>query len=151
MRHFFHQCKFVKPRDIAAIFTFLLALPVSWIYKRKRKNMWLVCERAAEARDNGYWFYKYMREQHPEQDCVYAIKRQSPDYEKVAAIGGEIIEFGSFKHWVYYLVAELNISSQKEGKPNAAVCYLLEVYGIRKNKRVFLQHGIIKDDFVCNN
>lgn len=146
MKHFFHQLKFVKMKDILAIFVFLMALPVSWIYRHRRKCFWLVSERAAEARDNGYWFYKYMREQHPEQDCVYAIKRQSPDYDKVAAIGGEIIEFGSFKHWVYYLAAELNISSQKEGKPNAAVCYLLEVYGIRKNKRVYLKHGIVKDD-----
>ncbi|MBQ8620801.1 MAG: CDP-glycerol glycerophosphotransferase family protein [Oscillospiraceae bacterium] len=108
--------------------------------------MWLVCERADEARDNGYWFYKYVREKYPEQDCVYAIRKDSPDYGKVAGIGGEIIEFGSFRHWVYYLSADINISSQKEGKPNAAVCYLLEIYGIRKNRRVYLKHGIVKDD-----
>ena len=31
----------------------------------------------------------------------------------------------------------------KGGKPNYAVCYLLEVYGILRNSRVFLQHGVI--------
>ena len=37
-------------------------------------------------------------------------------------------------------------SSQKEGKPNAALCFILEVYfGLRKN-RVFLQHGITQSD-----
>lgn len=146
MRHFFHQMKFIKGRDLLAVFAFLFALPISWIYKRKRKGLWLVCERSDEARDNGYWFYKYMREKHPEQDCVYALKHTSADYEKVKALGGEIIEFGSMKHWIYYLSAEMNISSQKEGKPNAAVCYLLEVYGLRKNRRAYLKHGVVHND-----
>lgn len=146
MNYFFKQLRFVKTKDILAFFVFIFALPFSWIYRLKRKNLWLICERSNEARDNGYWFYKYMRENHPEQDCVYAIKSISPDYEKVKEIFGEVIEFGSFKHWVYYLTADINISSQKEGKPNAAVCHLLEIYGLRKNRRVYLKHGIVHND-----
>lgn len=146
MKNFLFKLKFVKVKDIFAIFAFLIALPVSWFYKLKRKDLWLVCERSNEARDNGYWFYKYMLENNPEQDCVYAIKRESPDFDKVSALGGEIIEFGTIKHWLYYLSAKINISSQKEGKPNAAVCYLLEIYGIRRNKRVYLKHGIVHND-----
>ena len=142
MKYFFHQLKFVKFKDVLACFVFLLALPVALVMKIWRRNLWLVCERAAEARDNGYWFYKYMCENHPEQDCVYAIKKKSVDYQKVKALGGKVIRFGSFKHWVYYLTAKVNISSQKEGKPNAAVCHLLEIYGLWKNKRVYLQHGV---------
>ena len=146
MRYFLKQIKFVKKKDIWACFVFLAALPIAWIYKFKRKHLWLVCERSDEARDNGYWFYKYIKEKHPEIDCVYAIKKTSSDYHKLTKLGGEIIEFGSFKHWVYYLTAELNISSQKEGKPNAAVCHFLEIYGIWKNKRVYLKHGIVCND-----
>lgn len=146
MSYFFKQMKFVKFKDILACFAFLFALPIALVFKIFRRNLWLVCERADEARDNGYWFYKYMRENHPEQDCVYAIKKKSSDYQKVKAIPGKVIEFGSFKHWIYYLTAKVNISSQKEGKPNAAACHLLEVYGIWKNKRVYLKHGIVKDD-----
>ncbi|MBO7218187.1 MAG: CDP-glycerol glycerophosphotransferase family protein, partial [Clostridia bacterium] len=44
--------------------------------------------------------------------------------------------------WMLYFAAEYNISSQKGGKPNAAVCFVLEVFGIIKSKSVFLQHGI---------
>ena len=90
--------------------------------------MWLVCEEYNEARDNGYWLYKYIRKAHPEQDVVYAINKESVDYEKIKNLG-EVIQYGSIKHWAYYLAASINISSQKGGKPNAAVCYLLEVYG----------------------
>ncbi len=146
MNYFFKQLHFVKWKDIFACFTFLVALPLSWLFKLKHKNMWLVCERVDEARDNGYWFYKYMRENHPEKECVYAIKKSSVDFEKVKKINGKVIEAESLTHWIYYLAAEVNISSQKEGKPNAAVCHLLEIYGLRKNKRVYLKHGIVKDD-----
>ena len=146
IKYFFSQLRFVKPKDILAFITFFIALPVSWIYKTRRKHMWLICERSNEARDNGYWFYKYMCENHPEHDCVYAITRDSADYDKVNNLQGELIEFGSLKHWIYYLSAEVNISSQKEGKPNAAVCHFLEIYGLRKNKRVYLKHGIVHND-----
>ncbi len=142
---FLQKLQRVKGEDILSIFLFLLALPVSFFYKRKRKHMWLICDSKKEARDNGYWFFEYLRREHTEVDCVYAIDTTSPDFDRVKDLG-EVVHWGSFRHWLYYLVAEMNISSQKEGKPNAAVCYVLEVYGIRKNARVFLQHGVTKDD-----
>lgn len=144
MKTFLKKLKAVSFKDLFHIVLFVTAYPVAMIYKRKRKNMWLVCEYENEARDNGYWFYKYVAENCKDQDVVYAISSKSPDYDKVKDLG-ETVEYGTFKHWIYYLAASVNISSQKGGKPNAAVCYFLEVYGILKNKRVFLQHGITKD------
>lgn len=144
MRNFIRKLKLVSIRDIGHIFIFVVAI-IPALYLKRRRKFWLVCEYALEARDNGYWFYKYVREKHPEQNVVYAIDFKSEDYKKVACLG-ECVQYGSFKHWIYYLGAEINISSQKGGKPNAAVCNLLEVYGFLKNKRVFLQHGITKDD-----
>ena len=135
----------VKIKDILSGFTMLAAIPQAIYLRKKRPDMWLICEEYNEARDNGYWLYKYIRQEHPEQDCVYAINKNSVDYEKVKDLG-EIIQYGGYKHWVYYLAADKNISSQKGGKPNAAVCYVLEVYGILKNKRAFLQHGVICND-----
>ena len=135
----------VNIKDLLAIPQFICAIPFAILLKRKRKDMWLICEDYNEARDNGYWLYRYIRQNHKEQDVVYAINKKSVDYKKVVGLG-EVIQYGSFKHWIYYLAASKNISSQKGGKPNAAVCYLLEVYGILKNKRVFLQHGVICSD-----
>lgn len=145
MKAFFSKFKYVKFRDIGHIFLFLFALPIALIKKRNRKDLWLVCDNGNEAADNGYVFFKYVKEHHPEQDCVFAVCKNSPDYQKVSALG-ETVEYGSFKHWVLYLTARVNISSQKGGKPNYAVCNLLEVYGLLKNNRVFLQHGIILTD-----
>ena len=145
MNAFFSRLKFVKPTDILAIFPMILGVVLGQFLKIKHPHVWLVCERKTDARDNGYWFFKYMVENHPDQETVYAISSKSVDYPKVSKLG-KVIEFGSLKHWIYYFAAEKNISSQKEGKPNAALCFLLEVYlGFRKN-RVYLKHGIIKDD-----
>lgn len=145
MKKIFLKFKRVKVKDIIAIFIMLVAIPEALYLKNKRKDLWLICERKNEARDNGYWLFKYIRENWPNEDVVYAINKNSEDYNKVKDLG-EIVEYGTYKHWVYYLAANKNISSQKDGKPNGALCYLLEVYGILKNKRVFLQHGITKDN-----
>ena len=135
----------VKFRDILSGFVFLSAIPQALLLRRKRKDLWLICEERNEARDNGYWLYKHIRQKHPEQDCVYAINKKSVDYNRVKDLG-EVIPYGGYRHWVYYLAANKNISSQKGGKPNAAICYVLEVYGLLKNKRAFLQHGIVSND-----
>ena len=145
MSRFREKLKFVKAKDIFHIFLFILALPIALIYRLFRRNLWLICDNGIEATDNGFCLFKYICENHPEQDCVYAVYKTSVDYENVKNTG-KTVKYGSFRHWILYLTARANISSQKGGKPNYAVCYLLEVYGILRNKRVFLQHGVILTD-----
>lgn len=142
---FFKKLKYVKLRDIGHIFLFAAALPFALFEKTRRKDLWLICDNGKEAADNGFVFFKYLCKTQPDWDCVFAICRDSPDRERVEAVG-KTVDYGSFRHWVLYLTARVNISSQKGGKPNSAVCYLLEVYGLLKNNRVFLQHGVILTD-----
>ena len=149
MKRFFKKLKYVKFKDIVAIFLFIIAIMPALFYKMYlkivKKEIWVICEDEYEARDNGYWLFKYIREKHPEVNIYYAINVKSPDYEKVNKLGN-IIKYGHLEHWIKYLAASKNISSHKGGKPNAAVCYFLEVYGILKNKRAFLQHGVIMNN-----
>lgn len=138
--------KFVRYQDLLATIPMAIAFIPAMITKMFIRDFWLICEDRNEARDNGYWFFKYVCEKHPDQKVAYAISKNSPDYHKVKDLG-KIIEFGSLAHWFWYFVADKNISSQKGGKPNAALCYLMEVVlKLRKNNRVFLQHGVTKDD-----
>ena len=143
---FLKKLRRIRPADIGHFFLFLLALLPAAIYRKKRRHLWLLCEYADEAQDNAFALFTHLRKNHPEIDAVYAIARRSKAFETVAAVG-PVVPFGTLRHWVYYLAAEVNISSQKGGKPNAAVCYLFEVVlGWLKNRRVFLQHGVTKDD-----
>lgn len=138
----------VKPRDIVAPLIFLLMLIPSLIFrlvnKLKHRKLWLVAEQG-EARDNGYHFYKYVRERHPSDYCFYAINPESAGYKKVEKLGN-VIKWGSLKHWLYYMSANLNISSQKSGNPAPIFWYVMHVRLGLYDNRVFLQHGITKDD-----
>lgn len=149
MERFLKKLEYVKFIDCIHLIIFIIIIiPASLtklILKTLKKEIWLICEDRFEARDNGYELFKYIRETYPNKKVYYAIDFKSCDYPKVKKLGN-IIKYGSINHWFIYLISEKNISSQKGGKPNAAVCYLLEVYGILRNKRVFLQHGIIMND-----
>ena len=70
LNYFFNRLKDVKAKDIAAAFPMIGALIVSPFFKKRYSDMWLICEEKAEARDNGYWFFRKMCENHPEQKVV---------------------------------------------------------------------------------
>lgn len=138
------RVKFVKIKDLFSFFPMVLGWLLSFPFRMIHKQIWLICERKDEARDNGYWFFKYLCENHPDIEAVYAINKKAIDYRKVEKLG-KVIQFGGIVHWIYYFAAKRNISSQKEGKPNAVLCFILEVYlGMQRN-RAYIRHGIIKD------
>lgn len=139
------KLKRVKFFDLLHIFLFLAAIPASFFYRRHHKDLWLFCDLAGEARDNGYWLFQYVRKEHPEVDAVFAIDPNSPDYKNVQ-MKGRTVQFGSYMHWVLYLSAQHVISSQKASGPNASVCYILERFRLYRGNKIFLQHGIIKDN-----
>ncbi len=141
----FDLLKYVRLRELVQVWKLPVAALTAPFYRRSHPNLWIVSEDRFEARDNGYWFFKYVRQAHPEQECVYAIDFCSPDYQKVSELG-ETVTYGSLRHWILYLASSAQISSQKSGDPNAAIFYFLQVYGPLKNRRMFLQHGVIKDD-----
>lgn len=145
MNYFWHKVKDVKMSDVKAVPTMMMAILISSFYKRKYKDTWLICEEPQEARDNGYWFFRKMCENHPEQHCIYAIDNTSVDYVKVKDLG-EVVQYGSLRHWIVYFTCRHNISSQKGGKPNAALCSFIELNGFYNAHNVYLQHGMIKDN-----
>lgn len=105
------------------------------------QESWVICERGTDARDNGYAFYRYMVQNHPEIRIYYLIKQDSADYAKVAA---NAVSYGSWKN--YWVVA-------KADKIISTHCYtalpvksekLWNILHIQ-NRFCFLQHGIIKE------
>lgn len=140
-----HELNYLKWEDIGQIFVFVISLiPAlcykAYIYFTKRK-IWLICEDRNGANDNGFCFFTYLNKYQPQIESFYAIDYSSVAFERVSKIG-KTVKYGSFMHWILYFACEYNISTQKSGKPNGAICYVLEVFGIIKSKFVFLQHGI---------
>lgn len=149
MKKIKENLKYIKIKDILSIFVFIIAIPFAVIIKIKNKikkqELWLISESKEAARDNGYHLFKYIRENYPDRKCFYAINRKCSDYNKIKKYNN-IIQYESLKHWIYYLAADKNICTQKDGNPNPALFYILHVYGILRSKRIFLQHGITKDN-----
>ena len=97
------------------------------------------------ARDNGYNFFIFLNNKHPEINSYYVINKTCNDYEKVKKYKN-VINYGTFKHWLYYMSAYRNISNNKNANPNNLVFYIVHIFLNLYNNRVFLQHGITKDN-----
>lgn len=113
----------------------------------KYQHLWLVCERGNDARDNGYWFYHYLKTEHPEINARYVITEDSEDKPRIDALGGALRK-GSFEHYLaYYCVDVLAGSHVQPCAPDLMVHYHLATKGIRpRGRQIFLQHGVIKDE-----
>lgn len=112
------------------------------------RRLWLVSERGFDARDNGYWFFRYLREKQPQVNACYVIDESSPDYEKIAKLGRTVPK-GSLRHYLMYLAADQLISTHVQPAcPGPLMLYYhLRQVGIHpRGKQIFLQHGIIKDE-----
>lgn len=134
--------KLIRFKDICDAFKIIISCPLGLGLKLFKKHMWIVSEMEHTARDNGYWFFKYMRENYPERNIFYPIQFDSPDYPKVAALGN-VIRHGSFKHHIYTWCAEMDISARTgRGLPAPFMCHLFQVRGFYPFKSVFLQHGV---------
>lgn len=144
------KIKKVSVRDVFGLLIFLVVLIPSLIYKIylriNKKELWLICENENMARDNGYTFYRYMEKKHPETKCYYAISFKCEDFSKFSKEDSHLIKWRSIKHYFYYMSATKNLSSHKEGNPNQTLFTILHLYLNLYNNRVFLQHGITKDD-----
>jgi len=135
----------ISIKDIFGVFIFILLIIPAFIRKHiLKKKLWLICEHLT-ARDNGYFFFKYMREKHPEIECYYAIDYNHSDYEKVRKLGNTV-RWGSIKHYYYYMCSQWNLSSHKNGSPNHMLFTILRLKLNLYNNFVFLQHGIIYTD-----
>ena len=113
-----------------------------------KKNIWLVGEKGTEARDNGYYFFKYIREHHPNINAFYTISKNSPDLYKVKRYDN-IVTLNSYRHFLYYLSAKVSANSQPYGAipEPAAKLYKLSKKLHRKDQVVIhLKHGITKDE-----
>lgn len=113
-----------------------------------RKPIWLISDRPAQADDNGEAFFKYLIENHKgEKKFYFALNPDSPDYNRLKKIG-KVIPFLGWRYKILYLLAENIVSSQGEHYIFRPFQKFSGPYRdlSQKQKFIFLQHGITKDD-----
>lgn len=133
-------------KKVIYIFKLILAYIYLNVFNRNlyKKNVWLVSEKKTEARDNGYHFFKYLREKHPDLNVFYIISKDSVDLHKISKYGNTIT-VNSFKHFIYALAAKYSISSQLDGSAPypKRVFYKFKKLCRKDQCVVYLKHGII--------
>lgn len=111
--------------------------------KNKKRNIWIISETETQFQDNGFVFFKYIRENYPEQEVYYIIDKKAKNIEELEKLGN-IIYFKSLKS-IYYLFLARKILSTH------GIWMLPQEFGIfRKNskkwikaEKIMLQHGVI--------
>lgn len=123
-------CKYNLGRSIAFILNF----------NSRYKKIYLIGERKDEAKDNGYHFFKYVREKHKEDKFYYVIDKNSNDLYKVLKYNN-VIYYNSIKHFIFLCLADKIICAHGSSCiPESSRCWR-RVKG-KKIKRIFIQHGI---------
>lgn len=108
---------------------------------------WLVCERGIEARDNGFAFFKYMREHYPNKEIYYLIDpKEQNDYQNVQPYG-HVISYNSAEHRKAIFYAECMLSTHVGFiTPWSYVCHKAFLWWLHCPRFVLLNHGITKED-----
>ncbi|MCW0226016.1 CDP-glycerol:glycerophosphate glycerophosphotransferase [Campylobacter lari] len=103
-----------------------------------KSNIWLLMDRDYEADDNAEHLYRYIMQNHPEQEIVFALRKESLDWERLEKEGFNLIEFGSFEFERIIKKASKVISSHCDE-------YLMR-YITSRQQFIFLQHGVTQND-----
>ena len=137
----------VRLLQLITIIRYVFFKLISFTYKNKYSDVWLISERGDEARDNAYVFYKYLKREHPEIKVKYLISKKSIDIEKISR--DDVVYLRSNLHFKLYISSKYLISTHLFGfAPEFRSFNKLFKYSnfFKGNgKKVFLQHGIIKD------
>ena len=114
------------------------------------EDIWLISDRADRADDNGEALFRYLCENrkdfcHP----IFAIREDVPDHERMTKVG-KTVPYMSWRYKILHLLAKHTVSAYSFDEISAPFPDYSMFYGdlLQRNKIVFLQHGIIKDDLV---
>lgn len=113
----------------------------------KRKKIWLFSDRAVMAGDNGESLFRYVNSLHDHHiKTYYSIQSDSLDFKRVKQYG-KVVKNNSKRYKLLYLRADMVISSHFDAA-NMDPLGMHEEYlkDLIRSKRVFLQHGVTKDD-----
>ena len=115
--------------------------------KQKLKEIWLINDRFNKARDNGEFFFRYLKKKNPKDITFhFVISKNCSDYQRIKELGN-ILSYGSRKYNNTFLKTDKIITSTSNSWVDNPFGddrkYLIDLYHF---DLIFLQHGITKDD-----
>ena len=111
---------------------------------RYRKPVWLFADKMITAGDNGEYVYNYARQQADAIRKFYVLDARSHDAQRFASEGIPFVRFGSLRHKLLYLTADIvflthTVSTLNNGFPRGVEKFFRGLFNARV---VFIQHGL---------
>jgi CDP-glycerol glycerophosphotransferase (TagB/SpsB family) len=108
--------------------------------KGKYSKAWIFIDRPLFGDDNAEHLYRYVKNEHPEINSFYLLKRESKDWTRLEHEGFDLIPIGS-PHWkAAFLQADVVLSSQVSR--SSVNPFPMHFHRHLSRKFVFLRHGI---------
>lgn len=148
LRHIFQWE--LRSQEAKAIVLFVLGWLLARLSKRE-PDLWLFAERGTDARDNGWWMFRYVMEQHPEVNAHFVISPDSEDYQRLERWSDRLIPYNSLRHYIWIWKASRAISTHVSGY---LPYYIREVPAFRRlyhrwsprTRLIWIQHGVIMNN-----
>lgn len=139
-----------KSKIILKITSVLICVVLAQVLKinKKYRDVWLITERGDEARDNGYSFFKYLRNSYPNINAYYLISTNNKEEYSKVNIHGNVIRYRSMMHKMLFVNAIFLVTAHRGSiEPWNYASYKKYLSFFSPNQKyIFLQHGITKDD-----
>ena len=139
----FSKLQKLDSRDLKGLVLLFVSFIPAWILRKRNPNIWIIVERKDDAQDNSWFFYCWVKKNHPEQQIYFILEKHSHSFDTTDK---SMVPWGGFKHWMLYLASDIHIMTTfLRPMPNFRVCCYVEKYFKRHVKRIYLRHGIHKD------
>lgn len=113
------------------------------------RNYWMILERGKDAQDNAWHFMKYMNKQQPNEKIRYAIRKNSPDYEKnLKDYKSIVVQYDSLQYYILLYRSKFIVSTHyRTFIPIPSIAIRIENSFLRlPAKLVYLEHGIVHNE-----
>lgn len=120
----------------------ILLVPI--LYKKYKDSNLIYEKFSTYARDNSFYYFKYVQENFPDNKLFFVIKKNSSDLLFLSKYKNRVVYFMSIKHIVLCIVSKYLIASEAKGhayawRHNTGFAR----FCINKKPFVFLQHGVL--------
>ncbi|MGO1265024.1 MAG: bifunctional glycosyltransferase/CDP-glycerol:glycerophosphate glycerophosphotransferase [Microbacterium gubbeenense] len=113
---------------------------------RRFRDAWIFIDRVAAADDNAEALYWHVRENRPDINAFFVIRRDSAHWDRLKQAGARLLAYGSMDHKAALMHAEFVISAHLDVE---IVRQMPDHYywkGRPSWRFVYLQHGVLQHD-----
>lgn len=111
-------------------------------FTRKFENAWVFIDRDVDANDSAEDLYSWIKENHPEINSWFVVRRTSRDWMRLQRAGARLVPYGEPEFYALLANAAYLASSHADRFITDALPRKIKA----KFTFVFLQHGVIKGD-----